>query len=425
MNEEIKQEIIKNFKNIDVTELDQNIHGKDHYKNLSVLITALLEVGFNASEVQSLLNTLSGLNLKDKGLVSRWEKQVMKKSNPNIALLYLQKLLGIKFKNVKLKPMKINPFLVLKQKLLKKNNKRYSTSLVKYLRSNANFIQDEFDRYRNVKNVTSVLEFFKIMFNDPDFDEGIYGLITNHNKSSKDYFNECIFDTTKSDKKLSEFTHFCINRPYVRTKDKYEGVAEADIINARYFVVECDEGLDVDDQILFAKLMVIKGLPIKMITKSGNKSVHIIFDLRMHIFEALKKLNKLSGLLGLRNYTNTELNQYISGYTQNELVEFFKTDSINDYYKNVIKNIYDLFYSIGIHPDYACRNLNRWSRCPNGYNLVEEDDKKVLKKQECIYLREEDAFIDDTYNVINNFIKNLQKDLDAPEEDAWNKLNAL
>ena len=150
-----------------------------------------------------------------------------------------------------------------------------------------------------------------------------------------------------------------MNRPYIRDKEKFEGVAETDIFDARYMLIEVDEGLTIEEQIKIADLLIENKVPVKMVTHSGSKSVHILIDLKIRVLEKLKEVNLISGKHKLTNYCNIEINQLIKGFSIKQIEEFFGTNSANDFYKEHIKSIYDILNSIGIQPDNSCKKMNR------------------------------------------------------------------
>lgn len=438
---EIKKEILNNLSKVNVTELDQSVHGRGNYERLSSVITALLEAGFTTSEVEDIVYNKLPINCTDRTLVKRWDKFVKKNSTSSYALLVLRKTFGLNIDPSLLPKKQVNVHNQLYYISLKAQHRKNVSTLKQYLTDNKDVIEHKFTEFCNIygnkNNVTTLKEFFEIMFPDEDFNQGIYLLACNLNNTKSVYFNNAIYDTTWQDYPLKDYTHFCLNRPYIKMKAPNEGVCETDILNARYLLIEVDEGLTLDEQILLGKLMVIKGLPVKSITKSGGKSIHIILDLRIYIIDRLTELGRTSGLLKLRNYCNTSPKQYINGYTEEELTEYFKCTNMNDYYKETIKQIYDTLYSIGIHPDYACKNLNRWTRIPNGVR----NDGKYNAVQECIYLRPTKyAYANETlFNVLKKHaegkinksegtlsdVRKFTSDLLADYDAAFDKLNEL
>ena len=386
----IKTEIIKNLNNLNVADYDQSVKGKGHYKNLSTLVCNLLNVGFTDEEVVQLIKQV-GINCKDLGMVRRWSK-FLKTQKPNNSLGYFVNLLNCKFENVEIPKFKENVYeklSVLKMNKDHKNNRsKIKDFLSDYELQHINNCQFQF------KNVG---DFIQHMF--PDIDkEDMFGLVSNLNRTQKAYFNLCKIHST-SNKNLNSYTHFCLNRPYLRDKDYMEGVAETDIFDARYFLIEVDEGLTIEEQIKFADMLIDNNVPVKMVTHSGGKSVHIIVDLKIRVLEKLKEMNKLSGKHGLTNYCNITLSDLIDGYTTSEIENYFGTNNANDYYKSYIKNIYNKLFALGIKADNACKNLNRWTRIPNG--VRESGGKKIL--QTLLYFREENTDCIDTLRTISEF----------------------
>ena len=431
----LKEEIMKNLGKLNVEEYDQSVHGKGNYDRLSTVIIALLEAGFTVSEVEDIVFNKLPINCKDKTLVKRWDKAMKGKAPSRNSLWVLMKTFGIKIDESLLPKKPMDVFNSLYHIGLKAQHRKNVSTLKQYLANNKDDIEIEFDKNYNSsstndKNVNNLKDFFYIMFPDEDFDEGIYLLATNMNNTKTAYFNNSIFDTSGPNYMIKEFTHFCLNRPYIRMKAPYEGVCETDILNARYVLIEVDEGLTLNEQVLLGKLMVIKKLPVKMITKSGGKSVHIVLDLKIGLIEALKQKGLTTGKLDLSNYCNTSPKQYINGFTQAKLQQRFKYNNMNDFYKDEIVKIYDSLYSVGIHPDYSCKNLNRWTRIANGFR----NDGKYKEVQECIYLRpvkfEEmhKELCDISFNKIENTLEDVRKftsDLLADYDAAYDRLNEI
>jgi hypothetical protein len=401
----IKEEILKNIKNLNLAEYDQDQHGKGHYDNLSKLVCNLLNVGFSVEEVVKIIRELD-INCKDIGMVSRWKNSIektLKNSNPTYSLWYFKKLLKCNFEGVEMPKCKVDVFAKLSNLKMKKDHKNFHSKIKEY------FNDYELKHiHNNCKTFKNVGDFFKNIFPDIDKDKNMIGLVSNQNYSKGSFFNECKV-SNKSTESLNNYTHFCLNRPYIRDKGKFEGVAEDDIFYARYMLIEVDEGLSIDEQIKLADILIDNGVPVKMVTHSGGKSVHIVIDLKIRVLEKLKQMNMLSGKHGVTNYCNIELRQLINGYSTQQIVEYFGTNNANDFYKEHIKSIYDILFAFGIEPDYSCKNLNRWTRIPNGIRI--KDGEKVL--QSLIYFREEDTDCIDTKAAVENFVKNTKQKIDS------------
>ena len=266
----------------------------------------------------------------------------------------------------------------------------------------------------NSKTFENIGEFFRSIFPDIDKDKDMIGIACNQNDSKHSYFNECKIQNNSKDS-LEKYTHFILNRPYIRDKEKFEGVAETDIFDARYMLIEVDEGLTIEEQIKIADLLIENKVPVKMVTHSGSKSVHILIDLKIRVLEKLKEMNLISGKHKLTNYCNIEINQLIKGFSIKQIEEFFGTNSANDFYKEHIKSIYDILTSIGIQPDNACKNLNRWTRIPQGIRV--KDGKNISQK--LIYFREENSECIDTKGSIENFVKNTKKQIESTYDSLF------
>ena len=403
----IKEEILKNIKNLNITEYDQSQHGKGHYDNLSKLVCNLLNVGFSVEEVTEIVKELD-INCKDIGMVARWKK-AMKNSNPSYSLWYFKKLLKCNFEGVEMPKCKVDVFAKLSNLKMKKDHKNFHSKIQEF------FSEYELKHiHNNCKTFKNVGDFFKNIFPDIDKNEDMIGLASNQNYSKGSFFNECKIsnDSTES---LNNYTHFILNRPYIRDKGKFEGVAEDDIFDARYMLIEVDEGLSIDEQIKLADILIDNGVPVKMVTHSGGKSIHIIIDLKIRVLEKLKQMNLLSGKHGLTNYCNIELNQLIKGFSLKQIEEFFGTNSANDFYKEHIRSIFDILFAFGIKPDNSCKNLNRWTRIPNGIRV--EDGKNISQK--LIYFREEDTNCIDTKGSIENFVENTKKQIESTYDSLF------
>lgn len=417
----IKNEIMKNLDKIDVSYYDQS---QGNYHNLLNLISLLMDAGFLTNEIEDIIYNILPIHCKDK-CVKRWVKYRLKpnkkfyKNNKEL-LNSIFKLNVENFDTGKRSPAQIMEAKIYREKT-KLLNSLYKTNVIKlkeYLEDNKTYIENEFLKFDNLNKVSTLYDFFKVMFPDEDFDDGIYLLAADRNFGKQTSFNDAIFKTDGQNYNINEYTHFILNRPYMRMKGDFEGICETDIFNSRYVLIECDEGLTLNEQILLGKLMVIKGLPVKMITSSGNKSAHIVLDFKIHKIEALRNLGLTSGLLNFSNYCNTSPKQYINGYTEEELTKFFKCINMNDYYKAKIQDIYDLIYSYGINVDTSGKNLNKWTRIPNGTRK----DETGSYLQECIYLRGDFARpYDDTYDEMKHFFETIHTEFNKNYE-ALNEL---
>ena len=403
----IKEEILKNIKNLNITEYDQSQHGKGHYDNLSKLVCNLLNVGFSVEEVTEIVKELD-INCKDIGMVARWRKS-MKKLNPSNSLWYFKKLLKCNFEGIEIPKQKVDVFDQLNKVKIKNDYRKFNSKLKEFLSDyELKHIKN------NSKTFENIGEFFRSIFPDIDKDKDMIGLASNQNGSKGSFFNECKIQNN-SKESLEKYTHFILNRPYIRDKEKFEGVAETDIFDVRYMLIEVDEGLSIEEQIKIADLLIENGVPVKMVTHSGSKSVHILIDLKIRVLEKLKEMDLISGKHKLTNYCNIELNQLIKGFSIKEIKEFFGTNSANDFYKEHIKSIYDILTSIGIQPDNACKNLNRWTRIPNGIRV--EDGKNISQK--LIYFREENSECIDTKGSIENFVQNTKKQIESTYDSLF------
>ena len=403
----IKEEIINNINRLEIGDYDQTIHGKNHYYNLSRLVCNLLNVGFTEEEVIKLIDDVN-ISWKDKGMVYRWRKS-MKKLNPANSLWYFKKLLNCNFEGIEIPKQKVDVFEQLTKVKTKNDYRKFHSKLKEFLSDyELKHIKN------NSKTFENIGEFFRSIFPDIDKDKDMIGIACNQNDSKHSYFNECKIQNNSKDS-LEKYTHFILNRPYIRDKEKFEGVAETDIFDARYMLIEVDEGLSIEEQIKIADLLIENGVPVKMVTHSGSKSVHVLIDLKIRVLEKLKKMNLISGKHKLTNYCNIELNQLIKGFPLKQIEEFFGTNSANDFYKEHVKSIYDILTSIGIQPDNSCKNLNRWTRIPQGIRV--KDGKSISQK--LIYFREENSECIDTKGSIENFVKNTKKQIESAYDSLF------
>lgn len=411
---ELKKLILDNINNIDFTQYDQKIHGKGHYENLSILICNLFRTGFSVKEVEDMLFKLP-INLTDKTLARRWYKSLNKTTlKASVATLhYFQKLLGITIKDVKLAPIKYNIFEKMLKDTQNRENKIYSEKITEYL-DNVKIKHLSKTKYR----FNTLKEFFTSIFDDAD-KNNMLGLATNMNESEKSTFNTASFNTSKNDLNLKHFTHWCINKPYFKRKDQFEGICESDIFNARYFLIEVDEGLSIEHQLKLADLMIDFGIPVKMVTYSGSRSIHIIVDLSIGILNKLMTKNMLDSpknVKNLRNHCNITFHQYIPKIDPKHLLEYFGFENVNDYYKNYIKQIYDVIFQLGINIDYSCKNLNRWSRIPNGIRI--KNNKRI--EQSLLYFRDTPCSDEDVLQQFERFSKTIKDDILEKSEEMFN-----
>lgn len=397
----IKEEIINNINRIKIDDYDQTISGKNHYYNLSRLVCNLLNIGFTEEEVIKIIDDVN-ISWRDKGMVYRWRKS-MKKLDPSNSLWYFKKLLNCNFEGIEIPKQKVDVFEQLNKVKTKNDYRKFHSKLKEFLS------EYELKHIKNnSKTFENIGEFFRSIFPDIDKDIDMIGLACNQNDSKHSYFNECKIQN-KSKESLEKYTHFILNRPYIRDKEKFEGVAETDIFDARYMLIEVDEGLTIEEQIKIADLLIENGVPVKMVTHSGSKSVHILIDLKIRVLEKLNEMNLISGKHKLTNYCNIELNQLLKGFSIKQIEEFFGTNNANDFYKEHIKSIYDILTSIGIQPDNSCKNLNRWTRIPQGIRV--KDGKSISQK--LIYFREENSECIDTKGSIENFVENTKKQIES------------
>lgn len=333
----------------------------------------------------------------------------MKKLDSSNSLWYFKKLLNCNFEGIEIPKQKIDVFEQLNKVKIKNDYRKFNSKLKEFL---SNYELKHIKN--NSKTFENIGEFFRSIFPDIDKDEDMIGLACNQNDSKHSYFNECKIQNN-SKESLEKYTHFILNRPYIRDKEKFKGVAETDIFDARYMLIEVDKGLSIEEQIKIADLLIENGVPVKMVTHSGSKSVHVLIDLKIRVLEKLKKMNLISGKHKLTNYCNIELNQLIIGFPLKQIEEFFGTNSANDFYKEHIKSIYDILSSIGIQPDNSCKNLNRWTRIPQGIRV--EDGKSISQK--LIYFREENSECIDTKGSIENFVKNTKKQIESAYDSLF------
>lgn len=402
----VKKSILENIGKLKFEDYDQNIKGHGHYDNLCKLICNLLNVGFTVKETQTIIDKLP-INNKDVTVAERWARFLSsKKQDVNIALNYFQHILNMKFENIEVKPIKHN---ILNLLLKKKQNQDYKTNskkLKEFLDEyELKYLKDDYDHFDDTQ------DFIREMF--PDIGE-VKALMANMNEKSGVIYNKAQVWEYKP-LALSQFTHWCINRPYLKEKAQNEGVAESDMYYARYFLIEVDEDLTVDQQKKLADLMIDAGVPVKMVTFSGGRSIHIIVDLKIEIFEKLRKKGLLSGLDGVPNNCNISFRDYLDrNICTDEIGKYFKCDPLsdtNEYYKLRIKNIFNLLKSAGINVDKKCNNLQRWTRLPQGI-------RSGNIKQTLLYLRRGEVDCLDSTTCIENFIKLL----DEKSSEKFNKL---
>ena len=403
----IKEEIINNIHRLKIDDYDVTIHEKNHYYNLSRLVCNLLNVGFTEEEVIKLIDDVN-ITWDDKGMVYRWRKSI-KIFNPSKSLWYFKKLLKCDFEGIEIPKQKVDVFEQLNKVKTKNDYRKFHSKLKEFLSDyELKHIKN------NSKTFENIGEFFRSIFPDIDKDNDMIGIACNQNYSKHSYFNECKIKNNSKDS-LEKYTHFILNRPYIRDKEKFKGVAETDIFDARYMLIEVDVGLTIEEQIKIADLLIENKVPVKMITHSGSKSVHILIDLKIRVLEKLKEMNLISGKHKLTNYCNIEINQLIKGFSIKQIEEFFGTNNANDFYKEYIKSIYDILTSIGIQPDDSCKNLNRWTRIPQGIRV--KDGKNISQK--LIYFREENSKCIDTKGSIENFVENTKKQIESTYDSLF------
>ena len=237
---------------------------------------------------------------------------------------------------------------------LKLNKQAAFNNRLSYVEKNINLDKWIKDHYKKYNRTSS------FMLNVFDESDVVWAsrntFVSDINKEMKD-----IHTWSMQDEELKNYSYYCIN-PFKLGSQR----SDEEINKFKYMLFESD-ALTKKEQYLILIDMINNGVPIKMITFSGGKSLHALIKLPKNI--------------------NT-LNEY------REYVEDIFT-SLNELRENML--------------DLNCKNPSRLSRIPFGRYIPKENNPdKTIKNQELIYLQEDDSMLqNDAGETIHQWIDKI------------------